>query len=124
VGYHCGGHVFVETNCQSSGWDFSGNVLHGECDYDSDGTCRRVGDLILPDNPLCGGCAGNADRFNSVGDGVLSKAGHFFLDEGGPNMDNPLHIQASMWHLGHPNEPPPPDMGKGFWFDLLSHFGD
>ena len=63
--YHCDAHVFVETNCTSSGWDFDQSILHGECAYDRNGTCGgKVGDLITEDNPLCGHCVGNADRFD------------------------------------------------------------
>ena len=45
VGFHCGGKVFVENRCQPSGFNFFGSILHGECVYDSDGTCRESGGL-------------------------------------------------------------------------------
>jgi hypothetical protein len=126
--YHCSGHVFLEANCKSSGWDFDGSNLIGECVYDSDGTCGgKVGDIILPDNPLCGGCAGNADRFDSMaGTGltrVLNIVGHLGFDEGGPPGDDDRHHRASGWHREHPNEPAPSGMGRGFWINLLSNFG-
>ena len=107
VGYHCSGHVFVETGCKSSEWDITGTVLHGECNYASDTTCGvKVGDIITKDNPLCGGCYGNADRFNSRA-GLLDFIGHGILDEGGPMFGGFDHWAASSWHAAHPNEPMP-----------------
>ena len=38
--YHCDAHVFVETNCTSSGWDFDQSILHGECAYASEWNVR------------------------------------------------------------------------------------
>jgi hypothetical protein len=124
VSYHCGGHVFLEANCKSSGWDFKGSDLIGECVYASDTTCGvKVGDIILPNNLLCGGCAGNADRFDAS-DGFWGFVGHgFFYDEGGPAVDAGRHEAASGWHRFHPNEPVPPGIGSGFAIDLLRNFG-
>jgi RHS repeat-associated protein len=128
--FHCGGNVFVENSCESSGLFFWESNRHGECLYDADGSCGgKVGDLITPDNPLCGGCAGNEDRFNSVeGTGVrrvLNFIGHAAFDEGGPAFGGASHFDASVWHAVFPDRPPPP-IGLGTlimpWSPTLTAF--
>jgi hypothetical protein len=54
----------------------------------------RVGDQITEDNPLCGGCYGDEDRFDPSA-GRLSFIGHGLLDEGGPMFGGVSHMQAS-----------------------------